>query len=186
MAAALSANDFLAQGAREEAGNLLDAVILSWRDDLNAQVWAHFKGFEIVSRGSAFKDDVPELFVRGREIYKAINPANPVGTISSIEHVVRNLDRRAEEEQGEIERQGKALTEYRTQLGRAFEHEARLKELLLKQAQLNACLDLDKHDAQIVDDVVGGPQTRTSDIHTEPRLPAQTINRNPLMRPAAS
>jgi hypothetical protein len=35
---------------------------------------------------------------------------------------------------------------------RSFEHDARLKDLLAKQAQLNACLDLDKHEAQIVDE----------------------------------
>jgi len=36
------------------------------------------------------------------------------------------------------------------QAERPFEHEARLKELLVKQAQLNAALDLDKHDSQTV------------------------------------
>ena len=66
--------------------------------------------------------------------------------------MIRNLDRRAEEEQREIERQERAVAEYRTQLGRPFEHESRLKDLSLKQAQLNACLDLDKHDAQIIDE----------------------------------
>jgi preprotein translocase subunit SecD len=106
-----------------------------------------------MSRGSAHKDGAPDLFIRGREAYKAnLNPENPLGTISSIEHTLRTLDRRAEEEQHEIERQEKALTDYRAQLGRAFEHEARLKDLLAKQAQLNALLDLDKHEAQIVDE----------------------------------
>jgi hypothetical protein len=33
-------------------------------------------------------------------------------------------------------------------MDRPFEHETRLKELLAKQAQLNAALDLDKHEAQ--------------------------------------
>ena len=65
---------------------------------------------------------------------------------------MRGLDRKAEDEQREIERQEKALADYRAQLGRPFEHEARLKDLLAKQAQLNACLDLDKHGAQIVDE----------------------------------
>jgi hypothetical protein len=37
-----------------------------------------------------------------------------------------------------------------TKLSRAFEHEARLRELLVKQAQLNAAFDLDKHEAQAV------------------------------------
>ena len=65
--------------------------------------------------------------------------------MSSIEHALRSFERRAEEEQREIERQEKALADYKVQMERPFEHEARLKELLAKQAQLNAALDLDKH-----------------------------------------
>jgi len=111
---------------------------MSWRDDQTPQVRAHFKGFEIVSRGSQFKDGEPDLFVRGKETYKAnLNLENPMGTISSIEHTLRGLDRRTADEQNEIERQEKALADYRAQLGRPFEHEARLKDLLVKQAQLN-------------------------------------------------
>ena len=121
--------EFSAKGAREDAGNALNAVVMSWRDDQTARVRAHFKGFEILSRGSAQKDGEPNLFIRGKETYKAnLNPENPLGTISSIEHTLRGLDHRA------------------------FEHEARLKDLLAKQAQLNACLDLDKHGPQIVDE----------------------------------
>jgi N12 class adenine-specific DNA methylase len=145
---------FAGKGAREEAGNALNAAVLSWRDDKTVQVRGHFKGFEILSRGSAYKDGEPDLFIRGKETYKAnLNFDNPLGTIASIEHTLRGLDRRAADEQYEIERQEKALADYRAQLGRPFEHEALLKDLLTKQAQLNACLDLDKHEAQIVDEL---------------------------------
>ena len=144
---------FSGKGAREDAGNALNAVVLSWRDDRTPQVRGRFKGFDILSQGSKFKDGEPELFVRGRETYQA-NPnfENPLGTIQSIEHTLRVLDRKAEDERQEIERQEKALADYKAQLNRPFEHETRLKELLTKQAQLNACLDLDKHDAQIVEE----------------------------------
>ena len=79
------------------------------------------------------KDGEPDLFIRGKETYKAnLNPDSPLGTIASIEPVLRSLDRSAEEEQREIERQEKALADYKAQLGRPFEHEARLKELLVE------------------------------------------------------
>ena len=58
-----------------------------------------------------------------------------------------------------------------SQLGRPFEHEARLKDLLAKQAQLNACLDLDKHEAQIVD---------------EPREPEEEAVSSAARRPTSS
>jgi hypothetical protein len=152
---------------------------MSWRDDKTPQIRAHLKGFEILSRGSAYKDGEPDLFVRGKETYKAnLNPENPLGTIQSIEQVLRSLDRRAEDEQLEIQRQEKALTDYRTQLGRPFEHDARLKDLLARQAQLNACLDLDKHEAQIVDEPreagEGEPVMRVPAL-SEPRTPAPRL-----------
>jgi N12 class adenine-specific DNA methylase len=143
--------EFSGKGAREEAGTALNKVVMSWRDDQTLKVRGHFKNFELLSRGGPFKDSEPDLFIRGKEIYKAnLNPENPLGTIASIEHTLRALDRKAEDEQREIERQEKALADYKAQLNRPFEHEGRLKDLLAKQAQLNASLDLDKHAAQIV------------------------------------
>jgi len=43
----------------------------------------------------------------------------------------------------------KALRDFEEQAGRPFEHEARLKELLGRQAELNAALDLDKGERQV-------------------------------------
>jgi hypothetical protein len=143
--------EFSGKGAREEAGNALNRVVMSWRDDQTLKVRGHFKDFELLSRGGPFKDSEPELFIRGKETHKAnLNPENPLGTIASIEHTLRGLDRKAEDEQREIEQKEKALSDYKAQLNRPFEHEMRLKELLAKQAQLNAALDLDKHEVQIV------------------------------------
>jgi N12 class adenine-specific DNA methylase len=166
--------EFSGKGAREDAGNALNAVIMSWRDDMTPQVRAHFRGLEILSRGSTQKDGEPGIFIRGKETYTAnLNPENPLGTIASIEHTLRGLERRAEEEQHDIERQEKALADYRAQLGRPFEHEVRLRDLLATQAQLNACLDLDKHEAQIVDE----PHEDMESSAAEPRLPAPTRKR---------
>jgi hypothetical protein len=166
--------EFSGKGARENAGNALNAVILSWRDDTTPGVRGHFKGFEIVGRGSPFKDGEPGLFIRGKETYKAnLNPENPLGTISSIEHTLRSLNRRAEEEEREIERHEKALADYHVQLRRPFEHESRLKNLLATQAQLNASLDLDKHEAQIVDEPREDTDLNTTGTEDGPNLPAR-------------
>jgi hypothetical protein len=131
---------------------------MSWRDDHSLQPRARYRGFEILSRGSSTKRfdgeaELPELFVKGKETYRAhLNAENPIGTIQSIEHALRALDRLAEEERAQIERQEKALADYKAQLDKAFEHEQRLKELLAKQAQLNAALDLDKNEHQVAQD----------------------------------
>ncbi len=92
---------------------------------------------------------MPDLFIRGAGTYTAhINADNPIGTMQSIEHTLRALDRAAADEQQQLQRLEKTLTDYQAQAQRPFEHEARLKELLARQAQLNAALDLDKSDAQ--------------------------------------
>ena len=149
---------YTGKGAREEAAKALTNAVMSWRDDHSLAVRARFKGFEILSRGNGSKRfdgeaELPELFVKGKETYRAhLNAENPIGTIQSIEHTVRALDRLAEDERAQIERQEKALADYKAQLDKAFEHEQRLKDLLTKQAQLNAALDLDKNEHQVAQD----------------------------------
>lgn len=44
---------------REDAGNALNAVIMSWRDDKTMKVRGHYKGFEILSRAASGKGAIP-------------------------------------------------------------------------------------------------------------------------------
>ena len=69
--------------------------------------------------------------------------------MQSIEHTLRSLDRLAEEERERSLRMEKALADYQAQADKPFDHQARMKELLARQAQLNAPLDLDKNETQI-------------------------------------
>jgi hypothetical protein len=117
---------------------------------------AFFRGFEIFSRGKADgfglvqqDERIPDLFVRGQATYSAnLNAANPVGTVQSIEHTLRNLDKLADDQRNRVARTEKELADYQTQANRPFEHEERLKQLLARQAEINSLLDLDKGDQQ--------------------------------------
>ena len=147
---------FSGKGAREEAAKALTVTILTWRDDQTIQPRATFRGFEVLSRGksSGFgllneDDRIPDLFLRGHTTYSAnLNAANPVGTVQSIEHALRNLEKLAAEQQSRVTRVEKELVDYRVQADRPFEHEDRLKQLLARQSELNSLLDLDKGDQQ--------------------------------------
>jgi hypothetical protein len=75
-----------------------------------------------------------------------------VGTIQSIEYTLRSLERAAEREQESLHRLEANLAAFRRELAKPFEHEARLKELLVKQTELNAALDLHKNDVQAAAD----------------------------------
>ncbi len=136
------------KGAREEVAKVLNLAVLSWRDDQTLQHHGSFRGLDIFSRGKQ-TDEVPDLFVRGHLMYSAnLNPANPVGTLQSIEHTLRNLDKLAAEQQIRVNRIEKELADYKEQSDRPFEHQARLQELLTRQTEIARMLDLDKGDQQ--------------------------------------
>jgi N12 class adenine-specific DNA methylase len=150
---------FAGKGAREESATALTFAILTWRDDQSLQSRGVFRGFEILSKGKTgdfglLQDDerIPDVFVRGKATYSAnLNPVNPVGTIQSIEHTLRNLDKLAVDQHSRVARIEKELLDYQAQAERPFEHEERLKRLLTRQAELNSALDLDKGDQQGAD-----------------------------------
>ena len=99
---------------------------------------------------SSDDERLPELFVRGAAMYKAqLNAENPLGTMQSIEHALRGLDKAVADERERAARAEKMLGDFEAQSGKPFEHEARIKELLGRQAELNAALDLDKGERQI-------------------------------------
>jgi hypothetical protein len=151
---------FSGKGAREDAANALTLAVLSWRDDLTLQPRASFRGFRIMSRGRRgdAEPQIPDLFVKGAGLYAAhLNPETPVGTVQSIEHTLRALDKLALEEQERKDRLEKTLSDYRAQANRPFEQESRLKDLLAQQAQLNAALDLDKGERQAAEPAEGEP-----------------------------
>ena len=150
---------FAGKGAREEGATALNVAILSWRDDPTMQTRGQLRGFDILSRGKSngfglIQEDerVPEVFIRGRATYSAnLNTENPIGTIQSIEHSLRSLDKSAVEQRDHLRSEEKRLSDYQIQVDHPFGHEERLKQLLTRQAELNAALDLDKDDQQAGD-----------------------------------
>src|SRR6202050_3595396 len=177
---------FSGKGAREEAAKALTFTILSWRDEQTMQPRCAVRGFEILSRGKSggfglVQEDerLPEVFVRGRATYSAnLNAANPIGTVQSIEHTLRNLDKLANEQRNRVIRIEKELADYQSQADRSFEHEERLKQLLTRQSELNSLLDLDKGDQQ-----AGGSAPALADEADLSRTaPAKSVGRDEVAK----
>jgi hypothetical protein len=84
---------------------------------------------------------------------------------------LRSLDKTLADEKGRLARSEKMLSDFQEQLGKPFEYEARIKELLAKQAELNAALDLDKGERQVATEEEGDPDE--SDDRPAPRSGAQ-------------
>ncbi len=176
--------EYSGKNAREEAGKALTQAILSslWEKELTVR--GHYRGFEILSRPGPREDSLPELYVHGQHTYEVnLNPENPLGTIASIEHALRRLDKDAEEEQGKCGRMEKALVDLREQLKRPFEYEEKLRELLLQQQGINKQLDLDKGDVQAAAANDNMPQEEAADTFVE-RLEA-TRGKSRVAEPAA-
>jgi len=153
------------------------------------QPHASFRGFEILSRGKADgfglvqqDERIPDLFVRGQATYSAnLNAANPVGTVQSIEHALRNLDKLADDQRNRVARIEKELTDYQTQANRPFEHEEHLKQLLARQAEINSLLDLDKGDQQ-----GAAPVSDKDDLDIERTAPRASPSREEVAKMAAA
>jgi hypothetical protein len=179
---------FSGKGAREQAATALTFAVLSWRDDQTMQPRGFVRGFEILSRGKSGgfglvqeEERIPDLFVRGRATYPAnLNATNPVGTVQSIEHALRNLDKLAAEQQNRVARIEKELADYQLQADRPFEHEERLKQLLVRQSELNSLLDLDKGDQQAGD---AAPDLK-DDPNIERTVPAKSRSRDEVAKVA--
>ena len=96
--------------------------------------------------------------------------------MQSIEHTLRALDNLADQERERGLRLEKTLTDYQAEANKPFDHEARMKELPLRQAQLNAALDLDKNEEQLAppaeEDVV-----RVGEVLQAPSIPPR-VQRN--------
>ena len=145
----LAGRSFQGKKGREEAAVALNDTILKWRGDQNPRGRGQINGFDIVSRDEA--NGCVSAFLRGQATYAIhCNHDNPIGTLMSVERTLRNLETVQTRIESEIERDEKAMIEYQVQSELGFEHEEKLKELLVEQSRLNAALDLDKDDKQAV------------------------------------
>jgi N12 class adenine-specific DNA methylase len=151
----VNGREFFGKDAREKAGEALAKVITAslWEDSRELKNLGTYRGFAILCGLNRYGGDLPELYLRGTHTYQVnLNPQNPLGTIYSMEYVLRSLENYAESEKSAIERREKELEDYREQQNLPFEHEERLRELCVKQQEMNRSLDLDKNERQVVDE----------------------------------
>ena len=147
--------EYSGKGARETAANALAILVLQERTEESIQVRAHFRGFQILSKGKQPSflepEPVPFLSLRGKGHYEiSFNPTQPLGTIQSIEYAIRSLEATLSQQQTRLQQLKANLLSYQQQIAKPFEHEERLRELIAKQTELDQQLDLHKSDEQAV------------------------------------
>lgn len=134
---------------REKAKEALIAAIEGVMFEQEVMIVGRYKGFELfVKAGQASK-----FFLRGTFLYEMhFDPNNMFDNIREMDAQLRDLERVIERAQEDREQMEKNLSDFREQLGKSFEHEEHLRELLKQQQQINEKLDLDKSETQIGDE----------------------------------
>ncbi|SDT90468.1 Adenine-specific DNA methylase, N12 class [Verrucomicrobium sp. GAS474] len=102
-----------------------------------------FAGFTL----QIWPDRSKEVIVRGKNAYAATVSESPLGTISSLEYMVRSMDERAQDYRKELETTQKRIVELRPHADKPFEHEEKLQGLVKRQQEIMDALDLEKNQA---------------------------------------
>ena len=138
--------------ARKEGGQALTEAIFSPIPDVPI---AAYRGFQIAAKPLNVLKLERECVIKGTGEYITDLAESPSGNIVRLDNFfadfpdrVRRLEMRLEQMQNDFEIA-------KEEVKKPFEHTERLKELLSEQAQLNAELDLNRHEEVIVDDETG-------------------------------
>jgi hypothetical protein len=142
---------------RTEAGNALvryyvDAKartrkIGNWKTAAGEIVVGQFAGFDLSVSIPTAGADGPSFLLKKRRAYVAHHSDNPIGMVRVIENVANALEGRLAEVHEDLARAEKRLADILAELSKPFDKEERLTQLLVRQREINASLDLDKGNA---------------------------------------
>lgn len=144
-------------GDRTDAGNALvryyvDAKartrkIGNWKTSAGGIVVGQFAGFDLAVSIPTASADGPSFLLKKRRAYVAHHSDNPMGMVRVIENVANALEGRLAEVHEDLARAEKRLADILAELSKPFDKEERLTQLLVRQREINASLDLDKGNA---------------------------------------
>ena len=113
---------------------------------------AEYCGFVISMNPMSFLATEREITLAGEGQYVITIGDSASGNLTRIENFLNDLPEREKRLKSKLEQLKSDLAIAKEQAGKPFEQAERLKELLSEQAQLNAELNLYKHEDAIVDD----------------------------------
>ena len=113
---------------------------------------AEYCGFVISMNPMSFLATEREITLAGEGQYVITIGDSASGNLTRIENFLNDLPEREKRLKSKLEQLKSDLAIAKEQAGKPFEQAERLKELLSEQAQLNAELNLNKHEDAIVDD----------------------------------
>lgn len=128
---------------REEAGNALIQMAQKYHLETKVVELGAFAGFTL----EFWPERAGELVIKGKNAYTARISDSPLGTVSSMEHVLRSLDDEASHSRKMLARTQREIEELRPHVDKPFEHEEKLQSLVQRQQEIMSVLDLNKNQA---------------------------------------
>jgi hypothetical protein len=128
---------------REAAGDAVNRLAQQHHlNDKIAEVGS-FAGFAL----QFWPERIGEIMIKGKNAYTAKISDSALGTISSMEHVVRSLDDHANDLRKTLTATQRRIEELRPHIDKPFDHEEKLQTLMLRQQEIMKALDLTKNQA---------------------------------------
>jgi N12 class adenine-specific DNA methylase/predicted RNA methylase len=119
----------------------------NWKTSAGEIVVGQFAGFDLAVSIPTAAADGPSFLLKKRRVYVAHHSDNPIGMVRVIENVANALEGRLAEVHEELARAEKRLADILAEISKPFDKEDRLTQLLVRQREINASLDLDKGNA---------------------------------------
>jgi hypothetical protein len=124
------------------AGELLLRHAERMRGTRGERLVGRFAGFQVFVADNFMGG--PEILLKGAATHPAKVGTSALGTIRSVEYAVQNLDEVTAGIEQRIVEARQRITALAEQLAQPFEHEDRLAELRVRQAEIDESLDLTK------------------------------------------
>lgn len=136
---------------RNDAGEVLERWMVEGKKAKMARVGKEqvkiglFAGYSLFLVIPIFGD--PCFALGGKRLYMTGSANTALGCVRTLEHAANSIEDRIEEAETTLMQHKKRLTDLHAELDKPFDREERLMELIVRQREIDAALDLDKNQA---------------------------------------
>ena len=130
---------------RKDAGAVILEAAGNFKDKSGKSYLGSFAGFDLYLTYSPIFDQ-HQIIIKGKHQYDVQLGESEIGNISRLENTLYSIEEKIDAAKSELQLAFKQEEIARVELGKPFEHQAKLDELLKRQVEVNAKLDLDKRE----------------------------------------
>lgn len=138
--------------------------------DSNTYPLGEYRGFKMEVHYEPFSHQ-HRVDIRGAITHQGILGSDPIGNITRIDNVIDGLNKVLESEKAELSNTEKQLEIAKEQLEKPFSRDDELKQKEARLSELNALLNVDKRENEIVNDdnEIGNDSPQRSEVDRESR-----------------